>query len=54
MSSMDARRLEKNCPAEEIRRATKAGTDQVRVRIRIMKLSNPSSATCNQAKESAR
>ena len=48
------RRHEKNGPADDTRRATKVGTDQVRVRMRIMKLSNPSSATCSQAKELAR
>ena len=53
-SSMDATQHEWNGPAVCIRRATKTVVDQVRVRILIMKLSNPSSATCNHAKESAR
>jgi hypothetical protein len=41
-------------PAAGDHRAFRCTVDQVRVRILIMKVSNPSSETCSQAKESLR
>ena len=46
--------IQNKSPGALLRGFSLSSRDQVRVRIRIMKLSNPSSATCSQAKESAR